>query len=252
MQIHRTLPPAFWGSGEKAFRFSMRITWRLSETRTRRARRNGWSNWLVQTLGVWNAPKLVTSATDGGLQLSNGFEYILEEFNVSEWLLLLKHNWEMTYAKWLQKGNRKTENIRTRLATQKVKCLNGEYCKLKKTCIPSESLMNCRVSLQFLQLQDPEDTDWLFLEHLGVKVERDAHFLIRCLESLRESTSQLHVEQISPLYKAIGDFFPRKLKIKSVLSLSLSLNLSGTYVSEVGATILPPSDSSTASDDTSS
>jgi hypothetical protein len=83
-----------------------------------------------------------------------------------------------------------------------VSCQGGGSAKLRDTMLPTHNMEATNLaSLSFIEIPDPENSQWRQLSHFGVVVTAGIGPFIKCLEILKGSESTL--EKASELYKQI-------------------------------------------------
>lgn len=180
-----------------------------------------WISWLKKTCGISDIPRLVEPGT---LLLSNDFRILLAACQSRDILFLLRENWSY-YSQWLENdagaspiahGRKLPEQVAKMrplegLKSQQVRCCN-RFFALEKTILPMlDPMLDNKAWSPTIELYDPLNTGWKILCHLGVAVERNAQYYIRCLEALRgshaDATTLTHIyTQLSVRDAQEGDF----------------------------------------------
>ena len=172
--------------------------------------RQEFEEWLEYWGGVRRYVSLRHPLKD---EISEEFKYISE--NRSKSLLdIFKSNWR-EYSKNLKSF---TPQAEAEVQKLKVHITNGKKAELRKTYAPFLSLKEianscgCREFPYFLKLSEgiSEETEkeWSFLEALGVGVEDDLDFYLKCLEELKKRESAPSMGKNKPLmiiYKSLAD-----------------------------------------------
>ena len=165
-------------------------------------RKVNWRNWLTRYLGVSRVPRLVASRTESRPELSPDFELVLKIMPSSNWLLLLRNNWNV-YSVWLDKRLAPGLKVRDRLGSEPVKCLNDRNPPLKDTFLLSTTLIvDTSMSINNLDVEDPSLELWKFLDNLGVVLDTGVKFYVRCLQTLaaNQSSCEPSKDQMNQFY----------------------------------------------------
>lgn len=161
---------------------------------------NEWCTWLHQTMGIWPIPRLVRSTSDTEFELSPHFESLIEKSAPVTILLLIKEHWQH-YCKWIagdksiESRSKSAKAARSRLveslSRMEVPCFGGILSNLGKTFLPLRDFpKDSSTSIPFLEVPDPEEEEWKYLEHLGVGVKNDVTFYLRWLQILASDQSR--------------------------------------------------------------
>ena len=151
-----------------------------------------WIKWLEESLGMMRIPRLVSA--DCPWKLSDDFRFLVRSFPPERWLEVLCRHWK-DYEKWLGPnetgGTECSENmaeggdpnrLRTEIGKAEVKCKDEKSYPLSATFLPLEGYMSaCGGFGPLLPISDPGHLRWQVLKLLGVGVESDARFYLRCL-----------------------------------------------------------------------
>lgn len=154
-----------------------------------------WALWLKEQLEVYEVPRLVRTHGDE-FELSEDMKCIIRNLPSGEFLRLMRDHWD-TYSKWLGSDDDTDDNegwnlskraLREYIMTSKVECYGGHRYPLKETTLPTVSLREVEGSdsLPLLDIPDPLDKSWSFLEQLGVKIKMDANVYLQCLRALKQ------------------------------------------------------------------
>ncbi|KIW83437.1 hypothetical protein Z517_02682 [Fonsecaea pedrosoi CBS 271.37] len=183
-----------------------------------------WRQWLNQAIGICTAPRLVRPLHGGRFILSYDMEMIRKHWPYTRFLKLLRDNWK-AYSEWLDRRERsgqqrshswtisRNELVR-QLGETQVKCQGRtDSYPLSKTVLPSVFLRDSREKavkyVQVLEIPEPEDQSWSFLENLGVKIEPSVTLYLEVLEAMRDRKQQL--EDYTWLYTNIQDMGSKNL-----------------------------------------
>lgn len=162
-------------------------------------------DWMVANLGVAELPRLVAHRAST-FWFSDDFRFLLENSCYVSVLLLLRDCWDH-YAKWIIQGNDSDlenckQQVRDAIGSILVSCKGGGSARLRDTTLPTHNMEATNLASQsFIEIPDPENSQWRQLSHFGVVVTAVIGPFIKCLEILKESESTL--EKASELYKQI-------------------------------------------------
>jgi hypothetical protein len=150
-----------------------------------------WLQWLEENLGVMKIPRLVAPADPS--RLSEDFRFLIRTLPPQRWLEILCRHWK-DYQKWLgpsEGGSGSSqgmvegadpESILTELAGAPVVCMDGKSCKVAATFLPLNGYVSaCDGSGPLLDVSNPTHLRWQVLRHLGVGVQNDPMFYVKCL-----------------------------------------------------------------------
>jgi hypothetical protein len=168
-----------------------------------------WSQWLTRHFHLSQMPRLVSSTTGKGFELSRDFKFILKNGELAHVLKLLRDNWDH-YGKWIEQGewddsssqqSASKSRVREELASMEITCGRRKVA-LGKTILPSIDFdLEDIPSIPFLNVEDPKNHRWQVLSNLGVGVKKDVYYYIVCIESLR--ASEQPSKHVSMLYKKL-------------------------------------------------
>ncbi|EFW98612.1 hypothetical protein CMQ_4464 [Grosmannia clavigera kw1407] len=160
---------------------------------------------------VFNMPKSARLAVSDGicLSLSPEMAYVAQKCNSSEFLNLLRQHWGK-YSDVLtpdKPGFQK--KLWDEIVNTKIRCQDSQYRPLKETLLPSTGLYNLTdvVVFPFLPIQISSRHDWDFLPILGVKSRAAVGDWLRCLSSLKDTSSTDDVR----MHKRIGSVYTELL-----------------------------------------
>jgi hypothetical protein len=181
----------FFGSQEAHFPFLH------GEYRVEPENRGRWLEWLEKCMNLSILPRLVQTQTQAprNFEIASDFVYITQHRHTSEFLLLLRDHWRH-YSDWLEEDERPSnENIasskkrlREKLGTIRVECVRGGSAPLNETFLPLPELMReAGAAVQFVDVPEPEDDRWSRLKRIGIGIEGDVRFYLRCLASMSGS-----------------------------------------------------------------
>jgi hypothetical protein len=162
-------------------------------------------DWMVANLGVAELPRLVTHSAST-FCFSEDFRFLLENSGYLSVLLLLRDCWDH-YSKWITEDNdsdleNSKQQVRDAIGNISVSCKGGGSARLRDTMLPTHSMeATYLASLSFIEIPDPENSQWRQLSHFGVVVTAGLIPFMKCLEIRKESESTL--EKVSELYKQI-------------------------------------------------
>jgi hypothetical protein len=161
-----------------------------------------WTSWLEKTVGVSTIPRLVNPPrlrTNSSV-LSKDFKLLFQHCSSRDLLWVIRDHWSQ-YSRWLehddvawqadnsvnQADRSFKDTLQNELKDQKVKCRIGQL-PLSKAVLPMlDQFLDLYPLVPSLDIYDPLSPSWKILRHLGVAVERNAEYYIRCLEALRNT-----------------------------------------------------------------
>ncbi|KAL6363072.1 hypothetical protein LRP88_02474 [Fusarium phalaenopsidis] len=183
-----------------------------------------WKKWIRENFGVAHLPRLASTISEDkkSFILSRDFRYLMDHQSSKIVLSVLKHNWSH-YSRWIQETptdaaekdkKRSKEKLRHELSSWRVLCRGGPFVQLRKTCLPrknvlvglglwgySSGMQGHAQGYPLLDISDPEDSGWDFLQNFDVVVElKPVHFINRLLDLRRTETTRVAV---SVLYDQI-------------------------------------------------
>lgn len=175
-----------------------------------------WVTWLKENLSVAVLPRLALSdaACPENFQMAPDAEHIIKHNPTSQFLLLLRDHWR-DYSPWLEEQGGEAPNSRRELSRKtlvsklkctEVQCHGGARLPLSHTCLPLQNMMDeADGRISFLDVTEPGDPRWEKFKLLGVTVNRNVSFYLRCLESLEGTHDPLEkaiefMEQIQARY----------------------------------------------------
>ncbi|RSL52544.1 hypothetical protein CEP54_010861 [Fusarium duplospermum] len=215
----------FCGSHRSKFRF-LHEKYEIAFSRIRgNENPKHWKKWIRENFGVAHLPRLISIAAGGGKTdfiLSRDFGYLMNHQSSKVVLNVLKHHWTH-YSRWIQETptdaaekdkKRSKEKLRSELSSWRVQCRGGTYAQLKKTCLPrknvlvglglwgySSGMQGYTQGYPLLDISDPEDNSWDFLQNFDVVAElKPVHFINRLLDLRRTEPTRADV---SVLYEQI-------------------------------------------------
>jgi hypothetical protein len=167
-----------------------------------------WEDWLRSELKIAIFPRLIEKkcvdpegfpiTSDPRKVIHQDFLSILEGSSTLEFLTMLREGWAEYYSAYLgkgiavfraksaQKGLEKVtapEMVAKYLRRVRVPCWGGHYMvPLEETILPIPILQKdapwCR---SFLDILDPTDPKWEYLDSFGVSISGDLRFYLQCL-----------------------------------------------------------------------
>ncbi|KIW93628.1 uncharacterized protein Z519_06233 [Cladophialophora bantiana CBS 173.52] len=155
-----------------------------------------WQEWLENIAKISILPRL--TQLDGespySFGLSRHFALIMQTSR--DFLVLLRDNWGY-YSRWLEDDaggarddSRKArqacrEKLRNSLQEAQVQCVGGPAKALREVFLPiPELVQQANGQVPFVDVDDPLDPRWQRLKILGLGVEGDVCFYLRCLEAM--------------------------------------------------------------------
>lgn len=153
-----------------------------------------WLQWLVDQLNVAIYPRIHQFISDSSFDLSDEFRFITAN-HPTNFLVLLKNRWDK-YSKYIEKDenqaadtepNLSRTRIRQKLAAVRVRCQDGQLCRLDQTFLPLEEIVStAQGCVLFLDVPDPQDRRWLgALRSIGVGIKNDLNLYLRALQRLK-------------------------------------------------------------------
>lgn len=173
-----------------------------------------WFEWLEKIAKVSILPRLTEPdpAFPNSFRLSRQFISIMQSFNSSDFLILLRDNW-FRYSRWLEDDAggagddaRKAcrQNLRQALQATPVQCLGGAKRPLQEVFLPIPELVGkAQGQVPFVDVQEPLDPHWQRLKVLGLGVEGDVRFYIRCLEAMSGTRDPKIVDRAAEVLEQI-------------------------------------------------
>lgn len=189
--------------------------------------RTPWIAWLLKTFSISPIPRLVTTlprgVSSGNSSISPEFQVLLSDRHLGDLLWTLRENWQY-YSQWLENDNggwqsnssgaiesSLKDTVREELKSRRLRCKNG-LIRLSQAVLPMiDPILDHTAQIPTVDILDPKNPNWRILSNLGVAVEKNASYYVRCLEALRRSRAQRdtlnHVyEQLKNCYVHEGDF----------------------------------------------
>ncbi|KAI8725563.1 HET domain-containing protein [Fusarium sp. LHS14.1] len=185
-----------------------------------------WKKWIRENFGIAHLPRLASTISEDrqSFILSRDFKYLMDHQSSKIVLGVLKHNWSH-YSRWIQDAptdatekdkKRSKEKLRFEFSSWRVQCRGGPYVHfpLRKTCLPRKNVLvglglwghasgmqGHAQGYPLLEISDPEDSGWDFLQHFDVVTElKPVHFINRLMDLRRSDTTRAAV---SVLYDQI-------------------------------------------------
>lgn len=216
----------FFGNHRSKFRF-LHDKYDLAFSRIRSNENpTHWKKWIRENFGIAHLPRLASTISEDrqSFFLSRDFKYLMDSQSSKIVLDVLKHNWSH-YSRWIQDAptdatekdkKRSKEKLRFELSSWRVKCRGGPYVyfPLRKTCLPRKNVLvglglwghasgmqGHAQGYPLLDISDPDDSGWDFLQHFDVVTElKPVHFINRLMDLRRSDTTRAAV---SVLYDQI-------------------------------------------------
>ncbi|CAH0021674.1 unnamed protein product [Clonostachys rhizophaga] len=161
-------------------------------------RQDKWRKWLRQELHISTVPRLIVQVGKHHFVLSPEMELIRNHWSSADFLTLLRDNWN-NYSGWLEPNNHcswpqawetSRVQLQKQIASFKVQCkgMPGSY-PLDQTVLPNvlqddgeEVITYFRV----IDIPDPGEPSWAFLEKFGVIVQPNATLFLQGLETAKK------------------------------------------------------------------
>jgi hypothetical protein len=155
-----------------------------------------WRSWLMTSFGVSTLPRLIEalpSNPSDKIELSEEIELLFAKGEASDVLWFLRKHWH-DYSRFLEfelfpkiSSQSKTRFYEV-LGSLTIKNRNAVLAPLQGSFLPSlDYEMEALPNICILDIQNPKDRGWAFLENFGVTVEANVRYYVRCLELLRNT-----------------------------------------------------------------
>jgi len=192
-----------------------------------------WTEWLRDVMNIWTIPRLVKpEPVDGQLVMTEQFRHIIRHFPFRTVLLLLRDNWKVyseaivvpmvdkdgAVAPHKRKIKPAASSLVEGLSRTTVQCSGNRHFLLCQTFLPLGPWISAAADIvPFLEITEPEDSRWSYLEYFGVGVREDVRFHLKCLSELAcaGEGSDSTWKRVSGLYESIQ----RLLDIKGDVEL---------------------------------
>ncbi|KAL2408478.1 hypothetical protein ABEF93_003919 [Exophiala dermatitidis] len=173
-----------------------------------------WYEWLEHVAGLSTLPRLAEPIPKQptSLRLSSHFKFIIRYNEPKDFLILLRDNWNH-YSQWLEDdrdcvGSGIDEPCRKRLRNElgqsQIRCHGGIMKPLRDVFLSIPELVEkAQGQVPFVEVDDALDPRWRRLAVLGLGVEGDVRFYLRCLESMSGSREQTAVDRAALLLEQI-------------------------------------------------
>ncbi|OAP55444.1 hypothetical protein AYL99_10417 [Fonsecaea erecta] len=176
-----------------------------------------WLEWLENTAKISILPRLTQADAQSphSFGLSRHFALIMQNFKSRDFLVLLRDNWGY-YSRWLEDDaggarddSRKArqacrERLRHSLQEAQVQCLGGGKKSLREVFLPiPELVQQANGQVPFVDVDDPLDPRWQRLRILGLGVEGDVCFYLRCLEAMSGTKDAIVIDRAALLLEQI-------------------------------------------------
>lgn len=144
-----------------------------------------------------------TLSVEHAIKLSRDFLNVVQHDLAPSWIFMLRDNWRYSWLDidscedlpmvttlnlpWLQLRQRH-QTLVDEIGTITVRCLDGTRSPLKSTYLLLPKLLEDSVDgITLMQVKDSDNAYWKHLKCLGLGVEPDLMFYMRCLEKLSAS-----------------------------------------------------------------
>jgi hypothetical protein len=150
-----------------------------------------WIKWLESHLGIRSTIRIANRG-----ELTSEFNHLREKGPSAIVLEVLMES-------WTKDPNQLNPNIKQQLGGMEVMCEGAkETVHLNRTCLPLRNIKDLAPpGIFYLQLNSPDKPVWKKLHELGVVVEPNLAFFLRCL-SLAQG-KQVTKTQMTKLYKSV-------------------------------------------------
>ena len=166
---------------------------------------NHYRNWFLNELHIAEYPRLVSLVNSSELSLSKDFHFLMEKCSSQQVLLLLKIHWSH-YSMWFIPGKGSSikkfsnDKLKTSVSSMRVRCRGGAMAQLKHTILPQSDTSRGKITtMQFLDVPEPMDPRWRYLNYFGVVTEPGSAPFIQCLRQMRGSNAS--VEKVGEIYE---------------------------------------------------
>lgn len=185
-----------------------------------------WLTWLHEQFGLWDIPQLVDSSKSATLSMD--FQRILKTWSSKEFLMLLSDGWDSTYGNYFGGHGGKnmlistdaSDRLREQIGSAMASCHDGSLHPLRETFIISvlpKGIDPAIMSLQpLLDIPEPQDPRWQFLQEFGITVEDNVSLYLQILDrlcNLETRDLDLFRKSISWLYRKIQEKDDVKLDV---------------------------------------
>ncbi|CAG9982412.1 unnamed protein product [Clonostachys byssicola] len=161
-------------------------------------RQDEWIKWLLQELHISTIPRFVVSVGKHHFELSPEMELIRNHWSSADFLTLLRDNWDI-YSGWLEANNHCSwpqawESSRIKLQKQiasfEVQCKGTQSLyPLDQTVLPTvlqDEAENVTTYFRVIDIPDPGEPSWAFLEKFGVIAQPNATLFLQGLETAKK------------------------------------------------------------------
>ncbi|EXJ77094.1 hypothetical protein A1O3_10252 [Capronia epimyces CBS 606.96] len=173
-----------------------------------------WFEWLESVAGMSILPRLTERVLSQPryFRLSRHFLFIMESNEPKDFLVLLRDNWNH-YSSWFEDDGGVFPNDSRELSRERVikeiqaspvRCRGGITKSLRDVFLPIPELVDkAQGQVPFIDVADPLDQRWRRLGVLGLGVEGNVSFYLRCLESMRGKGDPAPVDRATMLLEQI-------------------------------------------------
>ncbi|KIW22318.1 uncharacterized protein PV07_12215 [Cladophialophora immunda] len=176
-----------------------------------------WLEWLENAAKISILPRLtqVDGQSPHSFGLSRHFTLIMQNFKSRDFLVLLRDNWGY-YSRWLEddaggarddsRSARQAcrERLRNSLQEAHVECLGGAKKSLRDVFLPiPELVQQANGQVPFVDIDDPLDPRWQRLKILGLGVEGDVRFYLRCLYAMSGTSDAIVIDRAGLMLEQI-------------------------------------------------
>ncbi|KAL2419264.1 hypothetical protein ABEF95_003141 [Exophiala dermatitidis] len=173
-----------------------------------------WYEWLEHVAGLSTLPRLAEPIPKQptSLRLSPHFKFIIRYNEPKDFLILLRDNWNH-YSQWLEDDRDcagsgvdepSRKRLRNELGQSQIRCQGAITKPLRDVFLSIPELVEkAQGQVPFVEVDNALDPCWRRLAVLGLGVEGDVRFYLRCLESMSGSGEQTAVDRAALLLEQI-------------------------------------------------
>lgn len=172
-----------------------------------------WDEYLQDSFRVQVYPRLIELSKPLEYSFTTEFKHISTNESTTTILCLLKLGWAKYSAYLVPRGTsahthpvleESRKVLRETIAQLPVLCRGGSIAPLSETVLPRcEVELEDMASTNILDVPEPEDPQWLFLETFGVMIESGASALFEYLRRLR--AQKVSLDQIKNIYASLHE-----------------------------------------------
>lgn len=173
-----------------------------------------WLGWLQHVAGLTILPRLTEFIPNqpSSFRLCRHFAFIMKNWKPKDFLVLLRDNWNF-YSSWVEEDGGGTQEAALKLSRARltetlqasmVQCRDGMTKPLRDVFLPIPELEEiAQGQVPFIDIDDPLDHRWQRLRVLGIGVEGNVSFYLRCLEAMSGNGGPAAVDRAAMLLEQI-------------------------------------------------